>query len=270
MEQLRAVLTEDIPGKHTPIVIKIGGSVLDDATETLDAITTLWQTGRKPVLVHGGGPMINQWLDRLGIVPQFIDGRRVTDAVTLEVVRTVLIGQVNTELVRVLSKSGVRAIGLNGMGSGLIRAHRAAPALGLVGLVDSVDISPVQILCDAGFLPVIAPLCLGPDGECLNVNADDVATAVAIALDAEDLIFLSNVPGVRDTAGEIVHTLTRTHALDMIAQGIISGGMVPKIESCLNALEQVHTIHILDGADPRALTSVLSSHNGVGTMIVDR
>ncbi len=251
------------------VVVKLGGSALEHAQPVLADVVTLWHAGWQPVVVHGGGPQIDAWLRRLDITPRFIDGRRVTDAATLEVVRAVLIGQINSELVRLLETMDGSAIGLSGIDAGLIRTRRAPEPLGLVGIVESVNVKPVIALCQAGFIPVIAPLSLGPDDECVNVNADDVATAIASAMGASALLFLSNVPGVRDGSGDLVPQLDRSSAAQMIAAGVISGGMVPKIQSCLAALDRVQSVHIIDGTMPHVLLRALEGREHPGTCIVD-
>jgi acetylglutamate kinase len=239
------------------VVLKMGGSMMDHAEDAIDQIVALHGQGYRFVLVHGGGPAINSCLRRMAIEPHFISGRRVTDEETLEVVRMVMLGQVNNELVRKITAHGGRAIGLNGIDGGLIHARRAPEALGLVGYVDSIDTEIIQHNLDAGFLPILAPLGVGPNGECLNINADDVATAVARALGAHHLILLSDVPGVLDQSGHTIPTLSEEDALELIDNGVISGGMIPKIESCLQALDRVSEIHIIDGKQRCHIGSIL-------------
>ncbi len=252
-----------------PVVIKIGGSTLDDARPALIEIANLWRAGWQPIVVHGGGPAINAMLERLGVVPRFINGRRVTDAATLEVVRAVLVGQINSELVRLLDGYNCAAVGLSGLDGQLVRARRAAADLGLVGLIQAVYPALIRTISRAGFVPVIAPLGLGPDDEVLNINADDVATAVATALGATALIFLSNVPGVKDDAGALIPRLTRARAEALIATGVINGGMVPKIEGCLHALAHVESVHIVDGAMPHGICRSLMGRDHPGTCIIE-
>ncbi len=242
-------------------VIKIGGSVMARLDGALADVAAAQRAGRRVVLVHGGGPAIDAWLARLGVAPVFLGGRRVTDATTLDVVRAILIGQINSEIVRALVANGVPAAGLSGMDAGMIHAHRAAPELGLVGLPERVQPSLLVALLQAGFVPVLAPLCLGPEDECLNVNADDVATAVAAALGAGDLVFASDVPGVHDANGVIVPHLTEGQARDLLAGGIITGGMAPKVENCLAALRHVPRVHILDGTMPGGIAQALAGRS---------
>jgi acetylglutamate kinase len=224
--------------------------------------------GAKPVLVHGGGPYINEWLTKLQLPTRFENGLRVTDAATLEVVRMVLRGQVNQELVLMASQMGGKAIGLSGTDGGMVRAHIANERLGFVGEIDSVDASAVQVLIDQGYLPIIAPLGEGPNGTCLNINADLVASHLAGALDAEKLIILSNVAGICRTDGSLISEITEVEARELIQEGVISGGMIPKIDACLEALETVRRVHIVDGREEHVLLRELFTDQGVGTMIV--
>lgn len=240
-----------------PMVIKVGGSIFDRVHETIDVIADAWQRGIPVVVVHGGGPLINEWLRKLNVTPQFINGRRVTDAATLEIVRAVLIGNINSEIVRQLVTHDCTAVGISGMDMQLIRTRRAESAMGLVGYVEEIQIKPLTRLMSAGFLPVISPLCLGPDGECLNVNADDVATAIACALHASRLIFMSDVPGVKGSDGSIIPLLTPDKVQLLIADGIITGGMVPKVQSCIQAIDDITSIHIIDGSQPTLLARAM-------------
>ena len=250
------------------VVIKLGGSILDVGDAALDDVAALHRAGHQVVLIHGGGPMINQWLTRLGIVPRFIAGRRVTDSTTLEIVRAVMAGQINTEIVRLLGLRGIRAVGLSGLDAGMIHVQQAAADLGLVGLNPSANPVAIQTVLALPAIPVITSLGLGPDGACLNVNADDVATAIAVALHASDLIFMSDVPGVRDAAGNVIAELTAAAAHKLIADGVIAGGMVPKIQGCLAAIDHVQRIHILAGQQSGALRAVLGTERHPGTQIV--
>ena len=250
------------------VVIKLGGSILDAGDAALDDIAALHRAGYQVVLIHGGGPMINQWLQRLGIVPRFIAGRRVTDSTTLEIVRAVMAGQINTEIVRLLGLRGIRAVGLSGLDAGMIHVQQAPAELGLVGIEPSANPAVIQAVLALPGIPVITSLGLGPDGACLNVNADDVATAIAVALHASDLIFMSDVPGVRDAAGNVIAQLTAAAAQQLIAEGVIAGGMVPKIQGCLAALDHVQRIHILAGQQPGALRALLGTERHFGTQIV--
>ena len=249
------------------LVIKLGGSTLDNQRDALEDIVWLRGLGARPVLVHGGGAEINEWLGKLGIPSRFERGLRVTDAETLDVVRMVLAGKVNGELVRLIGELGGRAVGLSGVDGPLLRARQIAPELGYVGAVTSVFSGPVDALSAAGFIPVIAPLALGEDGSILNVNADDAAADLARGLGATKLLYLSDVPGVLDEHGALLSTLTDGQVRDLIARGTIKGGMIPKAEACLRALETTARVHIVDGREPHVLIRELFTHEGAGTMI---
>ena len=250
-----------------PVVVKLGGSALDDADAALDEVAALWRAGWQPVLAHGGGPLIDQWLRRLGLTPQFHNGRRVTDAPTLEVARAVMAGVINGDIVRRLVARGVRAVGMSGLDAGLIRAQQSDPTLGLVGLDPVAQAEPVWTLLRAGYLPVIASLALSPTDACLNVNADDVALALATALEASRLAFISDVAGVRDGAGQVIARLAPRQAEALLRDHTISGGMVPKVQACLAALEAVRAIYILDSAGATHLRAMFAGDAIFGTRI---
>lgn len=250
------------------LVLKLGGSMLEHQQEVLQDIIWLHQLGAYPVLVHGGGPYINEWLTKLHIPTRFLDGLRVTDAETLEVVRMVLRGQVNQRLVLMISQLGGKAIGLCGTDGDMVRARIADERLGFVGEVESVDATSVQALVEQGFIPVIAPLGQGPDGTCLNINADLVAAHLAGALNAEKLIFLSNVVGICRADGTRISELSDAEARRLIDEGVISGGMIPKVSACLDALAAVPRVHIVDGREPHVLLRELCTDQGAGTMII--
>jgi acetylglutamate kinase len=248
------------------VVIKIGGSIHGDGT-ALEDVVTLARLGVKPVVVHGGGPMISEWQGRMGLEPKFVDGRRYTDEVTLDLARMVLIGKANSDLVAHLVSLGGRAVGLSGIDGGLIRAKLRDPKLGLVGEVTHVDLGPVKALMDAGYLVVVAPSATDDDGQPLNVNADSIAGDIARALGAEKLVMFTDVDGVKDKGGNVLSALTIEQANAYIASGEISGGMIPKVEACVRALDTVPRAHILDGRVPHALLGELFTDAGVGTMI---
>jgi acetylglutamate kinase len=249
------------------IVIKLGGSTLESQRDALEDIIWLRSLGAQPVLVHGGGPEINTWLDRLSIPHRFERGLRVTDAETLEVVRMALAGKVNGELVQMLTRLGGRAIGLTGLDGGMLRAQPISDQLGYVGQVVEVDPDPIETLSGAGYIPVVAPLALGPNGEALNVNADDAAADLARGLRANKLLYLSDVPGVLDAKGRLISVLTDEEARRLIAQGAIKGGMIPKVEACLRALDAIERAHIVNGGEPHVLVGELFTDRGAGTMI---
>jgi acetylglutamate kinase len=254
--------------KGKTLVIKLGGSALEHQRIVLQDIVWLRALGANPVLVHGGGPYINEWLNKLNIPTRFEMGLRVTDATTLEVVRMVLLGQVNQSLVLMTSQLGGRAMGLSGTDGSMVRARIADERLGFVGEIESVDPRPVQALVSQGYIPIVAPLGQGPDGICLNINADLVAAHLASALNAEKLIFLSNVIGICRKDGSLIPELTSEEALQLIKEGVISGGMIPKVSACLDALLAVPRMHIVDGREPHVLLRELFTDQGAGTMIV--
>ena len=267
-EVLREVLRYIDCVKGKLLVIKLGGSTLEHQRDVLQDIILLRSLGAFPVLVHGGGPYINAWLEKLNIPARFENGLRVTDARTLDIVRMVLLGQVNSELVLMATQMGGRAIGLSGTDGGMVQAKILNQRLGFVGEIESIDPTLVQSLLDQGYIPVIAPLGQGPGGSCLNINADLVAAHLAGALKAEKLIFLSNVSGICRQDGSLISELTETEARQLIADGIISGGMIPKVAACLDALSVVSCVHIVDGGEPYVLLRELLTDQGAGTMIV--
>ena len=248
------------------VVIKIGGSIHGDGT-ALEDVVTLARLGVKPVVVHGGGPMITEWQGRMGLEPKFVDGRRYTDEMTLDLARMVLIGKANSDLVAHLVSLGGRAVGLSGIDGGLIKAKLRDPKLGLVGEVTHVDLGPVKALMDAGYLVVVAPSATDDTGQPLNVNADSIAGDIARALGAEKLVMFTDVDGVRDASGKVLSALTVDRVSELIQSGEISGGMIPKVEACVRALDTVARTHILDGRVPHALLGELFTDAGVGTMI---
>ena len=265
------VMSEALPYieylKGKTLVVKLGGSTLEHQRGVLQDIIWLHTLGAHPVLVHGGGPYINEWLTRLQLPTRFENGLRVTDAQTLEIVRMVLLGQVNQGLVLMASQMGGRAVGLSGTDGSMVRAHIANERLGFVGEVDGVDPTPIQALIDQGYIPIIAPLGEGPSGTCLNINADLVASHVSGALNAEKLIFLSNVKGICRGDGSLISELNESDARNLVREGVITGGMIPKVEACLGALAVVPRVHIIDGRTEHVLLQELFTDQGVGTMI---
>jgi len=249
------------------VVVKIGGSLGGEGT-ALEDIVLLRRLGVKPVIVHGGGPMITDLSARLGLETRFVDGRRYTDQATLDAARMALVGQVNGDVVAELNRLGGMAIGLCGLDGQLIQARLRDEALGLVGDVERFDLRPLRVLVDAGYTVAVAPIASGPDASPLNVNADSVAGDLARSLMAEKLILFTDVPGVLDADGQVISELTAERVKTLIAAGSIRGGMIPKVEACLRALETVPRVHILDGREPHALIEELFTDSGVGTMIV--
>lgn len=266
------VLREALPYidflKGKILVIKLGGSTLENQRIILQDIIWLRALGANPVLVHGGGPYINEWLNKLHIPAVFKNGLRVTDAPTLEVVRMVLCGQVNQGLVSLAAQMGGKVVGLCGTDGNMVQARIADPELGFVGEIESINPALVQTLVAQGYIPIIAPLGRGSDGISLNINADLVASHLAGALDAEKLIFLSNVVGICRADGSLLSEISEVEARQLIQDGVISGGMIPKVSACLDALVAVKRVHIVDGGEPHVLLRELFTDQGAGTMIV--
>jgi acetylglutamate kinase len=232
--------------------------------------------GMNPVIVHGGGPQIGDLMERLGKKPHFVQGMRVTDAETMDVVEMVLGGQVNKEVVELVNQAGGKAVGLTGQDGAFIRArkmtlpskHNGTVDLGQVGEIESIDPSVIGTLEQGGFIPVLAPIATGVDGTTYNINADLVAGKLAEVLRAEKLVVLTNTPGVLDKDGKLLTGLTPRKIDDLVAKGVISGGMLPKIGSALDAARNgVKSVHIIDGRVPNALLLEVLTDQGVGTLI---
>jgi len=259
---------------NSTIVLKYGGSAMTDpalrASFARDVVL-LKYIGLRPVIVHGGGPQIGRTLERLGVKSTFVDGLRVTDDQTMDVVEMVLGGTVNREIVALIQQAGGRAIGLTGNDGDMIRVtRRTSPDrdLGRVGQVRGVDPAPISAVADAGYVPVIAPIGVDDDGVTHNVNGDEAAGAVAEALHAEKLILLTDVEGVLDAKGTLIPQLTVDEARKHIAEGTIRGGMIPKIECCISALESgVGRTHIVDGRILHAILLEIFTDTGVGTLL---
>ena len=263
------------------IVVKYGGNAMTEESlkqSFANDVVLLKLVGLNPVVVHGGGPQIEQMLTQVGKKGEFIQGMRVTDAETMSVVEMVLGGSVNKEIVALINQNGGKAVGLTGKDAGLIRAKRlmlpkhGSPSelldIGLVGDIQQIDPSIVHHLVSGAFIPVIAPIGFGPDGETYNINADVVAGKMAEVLGAEKLVLLTNTPGVLDKAGNLLTGLTPRDIDDMVADGTLSGGMLPKISSALDAARNgVKGVHIIDGRVPHALLLEILTQHGVGTMI---
>ena len=262
------------------LVIKYGGSAMEEAglkRQFARDVLLLRLVGIPPVIVHGGGPQIGTLMKRLGKEPRFVGGMRVTDEETVEIVEMVLVGKINKEIVGLINHHGGRAVGLSGKDGALIRAkkrmHRTPEGeladIGLVGEVDAVNPEPIRLLEDGGFIPVIAPVGVGVAGETYNINADLVAGEVAAALAAEKLIHLTDVQGINGEDGRHVSTLTRREAERLIKAGVIDGGMLPKVESSLRALEGgAQKAHIIDGRVPHAILLEVLTREGIGTEII--
>jgi acetylglutamate kinase len=261
------------------IVIKYGGNAMtDDALKRDFAqdIVLLKLVGINPVVVHGGGPQINQMLERVGKQGEFVQGMRVTDTETMDIVEMVLGGQVNKEIVSLINQQGGKAVGLTGKDGHFIRAHKMHLKsesgeeidIGHVGEVTSIDSTLVSMLGSKDFIPVIAPIGVGEDGEAYNINADLVAGCLAQTLKAEKLVVLSNIPGVMDKSGQVLTGLSPEKIEALFADGTIHGGMLPKINSALEAAKNgVGSVHIIDGRIPHALLLEILTNASMGTMI---
>ena len=259
-------------------VIKFGGHAMVDPELSrvfAEDIALLRQVGILPIVVHGGGPQISTMLKRLGIESRFIDGLRVTDAATVEVVEMILTGSINKQIVAAINAEGGRAIGLSGKDDNLLLAKPAEMVkdgqrvdLGFVGEPDKVNPRIIEYLEDAGIVPVIAPVGFGPDGETYNINADTAAGAIAGAVGAARLLALTDVEGVLDKQGTLIPELTASQVRALAADGTISGGMIPKLETCLMAVERgVEAAVILDGRVPHAMLLEIFTPQGVGTLV---
>jgi acetylglutamate kinase len=256
------------------LVIKYGGNAMTEselrASFTMDAVL-LKYIGMRPVIVHGGGPQIGETLEQLGKQSTFVDGLRVTDDETMDVVEMVLGGKVNREIVALVQKAGGQAIGLTGSDGDMIRVTQRLEDdrdLGRVGRVVALDPAPIIAVADAGFIPVIAPIGVDDTGVTHNVNADEAAGAIASALEAEKLILLTDVGGVKDAQGKLIRQLDSREARKHIAEGTIREGMIPKVECCMTALEAgVANAHIIDGRVVHAVLLEIFTDGGVGTLL---
>jgi acetylglutamate kinase len=282
------VLMEALPyirafyGKR--LVVKYGGHAMvkEDLKRSFAMDVVLMKyIGMNPVIVHGGGPQIGELMEKLGKVPHFVQGMRVTDAETMDIVEMVLGGKINKEIVGLINQHGGRAIGLSGKDGGLIKASRLMVRqpgsgedsqlidIGLVGKVDAINSHIIQVLDSSGYIPIIAPVGVGDEGEPYNINADLVAGEVAAALKAEKLIVLTDVEGILDEQKTLISSLKRTDIPKLIEQGVISEGMLPKVEACLTALEGgVRKAHIIDGRQDHSLLLEVFTNRGIGTEIV--
>jgi len=250
------------------VVIKLGGAALPNREAVLSDLSAAREAGWQIVLVHGGGPVISDLMKRVGKQPAFVNGLRETDAETLEIAIMALAGKVNKGLVATLQLGGTPAIGLCGVDGGFVRAHRQTnPDLGFVGAVDHVDPAPLLALAAAGYVPVVAPIALGPDGP-LNINADTVAGDIAGALGAASLLFISDVPGVMDRAGKVLPALDRAQVGALKQEGVITGGFIPKVDACTSALDRVPEVAILDGSRPHAIFEHLIERRTAGTVFM--
>lgn len=258
------------------VVVKYGGAAMKDSSlkdKVIRDVVFLSCVGVRPVVVHGGGPEINSWLDKLGIEPQFKDGLRVTDAPTMDVVEMVLVGRVNKELVSLINRAGGLAVGLCGKDGNLIKARpEGRKGIGFVGEVSSVDIKLVDSLVKSGYIPVVSSVSADEAGQAYNINADTVAGEIAAALGAEKLILLTDTPGILQDYQDpstLMAKLDIQQARELMASGVVAGGMIPKVNCCVRSLAQgVRAAHIIDGRIPHALLLEIFTNKGIGSMIV--
>ena len=272
------VLTEAMPYIRqfagSVVVVKYGGSAMvDDALRASFAgdITLLGLVGLRPIVVHGGGPHITRAMARAGLQPRWVDGLRVTDAATIRLVQATLAGEINPDIVRLLSSHGTKAVGMTGLDGGMLTSRQKDPRLGYVGEIIRVDPVLVEGMFDQGVVPVVAPLALGPDGDVHNLNADNVAAALAGALGARKLIYLTDVEGLYREFGDedsLIDSMSIAELRELLETGSVSAGMLPKLRSCVEALENgVSQAHILDGRIQHAVLLEVFTPEGIGTMI---
>jgi acetylglutamate kinase len=272
------VLTQALPyikryvGKT--VVVKYGGNAMinpDLKQQVMDDIVLLWLIGVKVVLVHGGGPEISSMMDKLGKKPEFVDGLRVTDKETVDIVQMVLAGKVNKTLVTLLEKRGGKAIGLCGMDGNLIEAKMKNEKLGYVGEVTKINISPVTDILEKGYIPVISTLGCDADGNAYNINADTAAAHIAGALGAERFILMTDIAGIlrdKDDASTLIPEISIPEARKLKDEGIISSGMIPKVQCCVTAIESgVKNVVIMDGRVPHSILMELLTNEGAGTLV---
>ncbi len=258
------------------VVIKYGGAAMKDSQlkdKVVRDVVFLSCVGLRPVVVHGGGPEINTWLEKLNIEPQFKDGLRVTDAATMDVVEMVLVGRVNKELVALINAAGGQAVGLCGKDGNLIQARpQGKEGIGFVGEVASVNPSVIESLVKSGYVPVVSSVAADEHGQAYNVNADTVAGEIAAALGAEKLILLTDTAGILKDYHDpstLIYSLNIQEARQLIDDGVVAGGMIPKVNCCVRSLAQgVGAAHILDGRIPHALLLEIFTDSGIGSMIV--
>jgi len=274
------VLSEALPYlqkfANRTIVIKYGGAAMKDSSLKAKVITDvvfLACIGVRPVLVHGGGPEINTWLGKLNIEPLFKDGLRVTDAATMDVVEMVLAGRVNKGLVSLINRAGALAVGLCGKDGNLIQARPVGKeGIGFVGEVSNVNTGLIESLVNNGYVPVISSVAADENGQAYNINADTVAGEIAAALQAEKLILLTDTPGILydyHDSSTLIKKLDIQKARELIDQGVVSGGMIPKVSCCVRSLAQgVKAAHVLDGRLPHSLLLEILTDEGIGSMIV--
>lgn len=277
--QRAEVLTQALPyiqqynGKI--VIVKYGGNAMVNdklKQQVMEDIVLLWLIGVKVVLVHGGGPEISDVMHRLGKQAEFVDGLRVTDKETVDIVQMVLAGKVNKSLVNLLEMKGGKAMGISGMDGRLIEAKMRNAALGFVGSITNVNIEPVTDLLEKGYIPVVSTVGCDRDGNTYNINGDTAAACIAGALGAERLIMMTDIAGIlrdRDDPATLIRELTIGDAVKLFEQGVISGGMIPKVDCCIDAIHRgVKKVIIMDGRVPHAILMELLTDEGAGTMVL--
>ena len=276
--QRAQVLTEALPHikRYTgkTVVVKYGGNAMVNESikqQVMEDIVLLWLIGVKIVLVHGGGPEINELMEKLGKKPTFVDGLRVTDKETVDIVQMVLAGKVNKTLVNLLESKGGKAMGISGMDGRLIEAKMKNEKLGYVGAITNINIDPVTDLLEKGYIPVVSTVGCDTDGNTYNINGDTAAAHIAGALGAERLIMMTDIAGLlrdKDDPDTLIPRVTISEAEQLRREGIISGGMIPKVDCCIEAInEGVHTVIIMDGRVPHSILMELLTDEGAGTMV---
>ena len=276
--QRAQVLTEALPyirsynGKI--VVVKYGGNAMVSEQlreQVMEDMVLLWLVGVKVVLVHGGGPEITDMMNRLGKKPKFIDGLRVTDQETVDIAQMVLAGKVNKTLVKLLEVKGGKAMGISGMDGGLIEARMRNPDLGFVGSITGVNIEPVMDLLEKGYIPVISTLGCDSEGNTYNINGDTAAACIAGALHAERLIMMTDIAGVlkdRNDPTTLIREMTISEAVKLFEENVIAGGMIPKVECCIDAIHRgVESVIIMDGRVPHSILMEILTDEGAGTMV---
>ena len=276
--QRAEILTQALPyikkyvGKT--VVVKYGGNAMIDENlkqQVMEDIALLWLIGVKVVLIHGGGPEINDMMKKLGKVPEFVDGLRVTDKETVDIVQMVLAGKVNKSLVTLLQMKGGHAVGLSGMDGGIIEAQIKDERLGYVGKITKVRTQPINDLLEKNYIPVISTVASDRQGNTYNINGDTAAAFIAGALEAERLIMMTDVAGIlkdKDDPSTLIPRITVSEAKSLYGQGIVSGGMIPKVDCCIEAIDAgVKNVTIMDGRIPHAILMELLTDEGAGTMV---
>ncbi len=273
------VLTQALPNiRHyngKTIVVKYGGNAMINETlkqQVMEDIVLLWLIGVKIVLVHGGGPEISDLMARLGKEPEFVDGLRVTDKETVDIVQMVLAGKINKTLVNLLEMKGGKAMGISGMDGCLIEAKMKDERLGFVGQITNINIDPVNDLLEKGYIPVISTIGCDKEGNAYNINGDTAAAFIAGALGAERLIMMTDIAGIlrdKDDVSTLIPVMTVSEAAKLREEGVISGGMIPKVECCIEALNAgVNKVIIMDGRVPHSILMELLTDEGAGTMLM--